>query len=135
MGKRSATDADILLVEDNPGDVRLIREALEETPHNLHITRDGKEALDFLHQRNGFTDVPYPDIALLDLNLPRVDGIEVLEAIRSDPDLDRVRVIVLTSAQRKDTDIDPDAIGEGDFVTKPADPDEFMTLVRSRVTD
>lgn len=125
----------ILLVEDNPGDIRLVEETLHETPSTLHITRDGEEALDFLHQRNEFTDAPHPDIVLLDLNLPQVNGTQVLEEIRSDPELKHLRVVILTSAQREHADINSSHLDENDFLTKPSNPEEFMTLVRSSIFD
>lgn len=135
MGEPAETDVDILLVEDNPGDVRLVEEALRETPATLHIVNNGREALDFLHQRNGFTDAPDPDIVLLDLNLPKVDGTEVLSEIRSEPELRNIRVIIITTAQAQYTDLESNVVDEADFLTKPADPDEFLSLVRSSIFD
>lgn len=135
MADPGETGVTILLVEDNPGDVRLVEEALHETSSTLRIVNDGREALDFLHQRNGFADAPHPDIVLLDLNLPKVDGTEVLREIRGDPDLRHVRVIIITSAEVEHTDLEPDVVDEISFLTKPADPDEFMSLVRSYVFD
>lgn len=129
----SETSIDILLVEDNPGDVRLVEEALHGTDSTLHITKDGKEALDFLHQRDEFTDAPLPSIVLLDLNLPTVDGTHVLDEIRSTPELEHLRVIIVTSAPEEYTDLETNDLDENNFLTKPADPDEFMTLVRSRI--
>lgn len=135
MGDRAEGGAEILLVEDNPGDVRLVEEALHETDSTLHITRDGKEALDFLHRRNEFTDAPLPDIVLLDLNLPQVDGTQVLDEIQSDPELNQLRVTVLTSAREEYASLELDDLDANDFFTKPTDPDEFMALVRSSTLD
>ncbi|ADD07225.1 receiver box response regulator (plasmid) [Natrialba magadii ATCC 43099] len=135
MGERAETDPTILLVEDNPGDVRLIEEALQEPVNSLYITRNGREALDFLHRRNEFSDAPRPDVVLLDLNLPKVDGGQVLDEIRSDPDLAHIRVVVITSARAEHTALEPGAINEEDFITKPADPDEFLARVRTVIFD
>lgn len=135
MDEPAGDEIAILVVEDNPGDIRLVEEAVQETDSTLHVVRDGKEALDFLHQRNDFTDVSLPDIVLLDLNLPKVDGTRVLEEIRRNPALNQIRIIILTSAQAEHADVDPEKIGEDDFLTKPADPDEFIALVRSRIVD
>ena len=92
---------DILLVEDNPGDIRLTVEALKEGKvHNrLHIAKDGMEALDFLHQEGNYSGVPRPDLILLDLNLPKKDGHEVLAEIKEDPVLKRIPVVVLTGSK------------------------------------
>ncbi|NKE34668.1 response regulator [Natronococcus sp. JC468] len=133
MSEQAETDTEILLVEDNPGDVRLVEEALRETASTLHVTRDGKETLNFLRRQSEFHGAPHLDTVLLDLNLPKIDGTQVLDTIRSDPALDHVRVIIVTSAQERDVDFDREEIDEDDFITKPADPDEFMTLVRTAV--
>ncbi|WP_408956665.1 response regulator [Natrinema sp. 74] len=135
MDEGAETDVEILLVEDNPGDVRLIKEALDETNSTLHITSDGREALDFLHRRNEFTDAPRIDIILLDLNLPKVDGRQVLDEIRNDSELDDIRVIIVTSAQEEHTTFEQGELDVSDFLTKPANPEEFMALVRSSIFD
>ena len=135
MDDGAETDAEILLVEDNPGDVRLVKEALDETDSTLHIASDGREALDFLHQRDEFTDAPRPDVILLDLNLPKVDGTEVLDEVRSDPDLSETRVIIVTSTQEEHSGLEQDDHAGDNFLTKPADPDEFMALIRSSIFD
>ncbi|RKD98151.1 response regulator [Halopiger aswanensis] len=135
MDERTEPDGEILLVEDNPGDVRLVEESLRETPGTLHTAVDGEEALDFLSQRGDFADAPRPDIVLLDLNLPRVDGTRVLDEIRSDLERDGLRVVVLTSLEAESVDLDLTDLAEVDFYTKPTDPDEFMALVRSVVFD
>ena len=135
MDDGAETGAEILLVEDNPGDVRLVKEALDETDSTLHIASDGAEALDFLHQRNEFTDAPRPEVILLDLNLPKVDGTEVLDEVRSDPELSEIRVIIVTSAQEEYSGLEQDDLAGDNFLTKPADPEEFMTLIRSSIFD
>lgn len=135
MGDPAGNGVDILLVEDNPGDVRLVEEALHDTPSTLHIVYNGREAFDFLHQRDEFTDVPQSDIVLLDLNLPKVDGTRVLSEIRNESELKHIRVIIITSAQMEHTDLEPNDVEEDNFLTKPDDPDEFMSLVRSSIFD
>ncbi|ELY66288.1 response regulator [Natrinema versiforme] len=134
-GGGGETGIEILLVEDNPGDVRLFEETLHETNSTLHITNDGKQALDFLHRRNEFTGAPCPDIVLLDLNLPKVDGVQVFDEIRSSSELEDLRVIIISSAQEEYTNLEQDILDKNDFLTKPADPEEFMALVRSSIFD
>ena len=92
---------ELLLVEDNPGDVRLTKEALKsgDVAVNLNVARDGVEALDFLRKRGRFAEAPYPDLILLDLNLPRKNGREVLSEIKADPDLKRIPVLVMTTSR------------------------------------
>lgn len=125
--------ADVLLVEDNPGDARLTREAFREghVQVTLHVVTDGIEALDFLHQRRAHDDAPRPDIVLLDINLPRLNGDEVLEEMRADPDLDSVPVVVLTSSSAEE---DVERLYDrhaNAYLTKPIDPDEFIETVRT----
>lgn len=124
---------DILLVEDNPGDVRLTEEAFKDGRINndLHVTTDGQEALDFLFQRADYADAPVPDLVLLDLNLPRIDGKEVLREIRNDPDLQRLPVIILTSSAAQQDVIESYELQTNAYLTKPVSPDEFVALVRS----
>ncbi len=134
MSDRSTGDpVDILLVEDNPGDVRLTREAFKEAHlHNhLHVVRDGEAALDFLYQRNDHADVPCPDLILLDLNLPKVGGIEVLEQIKDDPELRRLPVVVLTGSEAEEDIIQSYDRYTNAYLTKPVDPDAFVDLVQS----
>ncbi|WP_243637890.1 response regulator [Natrarchaeobius oligotrophus] len=125
----------MLLVEDNPGDVRLIEEAFSEgnIENTLHTVSDGQAALDFIHQRGAYEDTPQPDIVMLDLKLPKVDGEDVLHEIKHHPELNHVPVIVLTGlnetlieARDLDHDADEDAILE-----KPVDPGEFVEVIRS----
>ena len=124
---------DILLVEDNPGDVRLTREAFEEghISNELHVVRDGEKALDFLYQRGEYEDAPRPHLVLLDLNLPRVGGLEVLEDIRADPDLNKIPVIVLTSSDAEEDIVKSYELQSNAYLTKPIDPDDFVALVRT----
>ena len=131
--QRSGDPADILLVEDNPGDVRLTREAFKEgqLANTLHVVTDGVEALDFLYQRGEYADAPRPDIVLLDLNLPRKNGDEVLEEVENDPDLSRIPVIILTSSEAEEDIIKSYDHCANAYLTKPVDPDEFIDVVRS----
>ena len=130
---RSRTPADILLVEDNPGDVRLTQEAFKEGQicNNLHVVTDGIKALDFLYKRGEYADAPKPDIILLDLNLPRKNGDEVLEEIRADPELKYLPVIILTSSSAEEDVIRSYKLQANAFLTKPVDPAEFIEVVRS----
>lgn len=124
--------ADILLVEDNPGDVRLTQEAFKgsQIRNTLHVVRDGVEALDFLHQRGEYADAPRPGIILLDLNLPRRDGTDVLESIKtSASDLSRIPVLVLTSSTAESDVVRSYDLQANAYLTKPIDPDEFVRTV------
>lgn len=112
---------EILLVEDNPADVRMMREALllAEIPHNLSVATDGEQALMFLHRKGDFSQAPRPDIVLLDIKLPKISGHSVLAAIRLDPDLRTIPVMMLTSsAAKRDREISDDLLATH-FVTKP----------------
>jgi chemotaxis family two-component system response regulator Rcp1 len=123
----------LLLVEDNPGDVRLTREALKtgEVAVNLSVAKDGVEAIDFLRRRGEFESAPHPDLILLDLNLPRKNGREVLSEIKSDPELKRIPVLVMTTS-RADQDIHRAySLNANCYITKPMDLDEFLRIVRS----
>ena len=125
--------ADILLVEDNPGDVRLTQEAFKEgqIQNRLHVVTDGVEAMSFLNQSGDFADAPRPDIILLDLNLPRKNGDEVLEEIREDPILRPIPVIVLTSSQAEEDVVKSYNLCANAYLTKPVDPDRFTAVVRT----
>lgn len=129
----SGTPVEILLVEDNPGDVRLTREALKEAKvrNNLHVVDDGVKALEFLRRENEYEDAVRPDLILLDLNLPRKGGREVLEEIKKDPNLLQIPVVVLTSSQAEQDIAQAYELHANCFVTKPVDLDQFITVVRS----
>lgn len=134
MGSGSS-EAVILLVEDNPGDVRLIEEAFSDgnIANTLDTVSDGQAALDFIHRRGEYEDAPRPDIVLLDLNLPKVDGEDVLHQIKHHPELDQVPVIVLTGMNEdliESRDLDHDA-DEDAVLEKPVDPGEFAEVIRS----
>jgi len=130
---QSTDPADILLVEDNPGDIRLTREAFKESriSNTLHVVTDGVEALDFVHRRGGYEDAPRPDIILLDLNLPRKNGDEFLEDLHNSPDLSRIPTIVLTSSQTEEDIVSSYELRANAFMTKPVDPAEFIETIRT----
>lgn len=124
---------EILLVEDNPGDVRLTREAFKELriTNELHVVSDGTDALDFVYGRGEFESAPTVDLVLLDLNLPKVDGIEVLGELKSDPELKRIPVIVLTSSAAEEDIVRSYENYTNAYITKPVDPDQFVDVIRS----
>jgi len=130
---RSAEPIDVLLVEDNPGDVRLTEEAFAEAKINnhLHVVRDGESALDFVYRRGEYESAPTPDLVLLDLNLPKIDGTEVLKEIKTDDALKRIPVIVLTSSSAEEDIVESYERHSNAYLTKPVDPDEFVELVQS----
>jgi CheY-like chemotaxis protein len=120
----------ILLVEDNPGDVRLMQEALRERNGPLSIVRDGEEALAFLGRTGRFQDAPRPDLIFLDLNLPGKDGREVLATIKSNAVLRQIPVVVLTTSESDEDVQHCYDLHANCFLQKPADLDEFLELVR-----
>jgi two-component system, chemotaxis family, response regulator Rcp1 len=124
---------EILLVEDNPGDVRLTREALKEgkVRNNLHVAQDGVEALAFLRREGKHAGAVRPDLILLDLNLPRKDGREVLEEIKADPELRLIPVVILTSSQAEKDIVRAYDLHANCYVSKPVDLDQFITVVKS----
>ena len=125
--------AEILLVEDNPGDVELIHEALQfgKVLNRISVASDGEQALAFLNRRPGFENAPRPDLILLDLNLPKKDGFEVLREVKDHPDVSRVPVVVLTSSQADRDILKSYNLHANCFVSKPVDVDEFLEVVRS----
>jgi chemotaxis family two-component system response regulator Rcp1 len=124
---------EILLVEDNPGDVRLTCEALREAKvaNQLHVVEDGVEAMSFLRRESRYAGVPRPDLILLDLNLPRKDGREVLAEIKQDADLKRIPVVVLTSSAAEQDVLQAYSLHANCYITKPVDLDQFLRIVRS----
>ena len=124
---------EILLVEDNPGDVRLTKEALREGKvySNLHTVKDGVEAMEYLRREGKYKDVPRPDIILLDLNLPRKDGREVLEEIKSDDEFKRIPVVVLTTSKAEEDVLRTYNLHANCYVTKPVDLEKFMVVVKT----
>jgi len=125
--------AEILLVEDNQADVRLTVEALKESKvrNRLWVVEDGVDALDFLHQRGRHADAPRPDMILLDLNLPRKDGRQVLEEIKADPSLRKIPVVVLTTSSSGEDVLRAYDLHANCYITKPVDFERFMQVVRS----
>ena len=123
----------ILLAEDNPADVRLAQEALKESKihSNLHVVMDGMEAMAFLRHEGKYADAPHPDILLLDLNLPKKDGREVLAEMKSDDNLKRIPVVIVTSSQAEEDIVKTYDLHANCYVTKPVDLDQFVKVVRS----
>ena len=124
---------EILLVEDNPGDVRLTVEALKEgkVRNNLSVAKDGVEALAFLRREGGFAGAARPDLILLDLNLPKKDGREVLAEIKDDAVLRRIPVVVLTTSKAEEDILRTYDLHANCYITKPVDLDQFIAVVRS----
>ncbi len=124
---------DILLVEDNPGDVRLAREALKESKvrNKLFVVDDGVEAMDFLRRQGKYADVPRPDLILLDLNLPRKSGREVLTEIKNDESLKRIPVVVLTVSKAEEDIIKSYDKHANCYITKPLDFNRFMEVTKA----
>lgn len=130
---RNGELVEILLVEDNPGDARLAMEVLKEAKvrNNLHWTKDGVEALTFLRREKPYEKAPRPDVILLDLNLPRKDGREVLAEIKSDERLMRIPVVVLTISKDEEDIFRTYNLHANCYVTKPLDLDQFVKVVKS----
>jgi chemotaxis family two-component system response regulator Rcp1 len=124
---------EILLVEDNPGDVRLTREALKDGKvwTSLHVVDDGVAALDFLYQRGAHVGAPRPDLILLDLNLPKKDGREVLATIKAESALHMIPVVVLTTSQAEEDLLKAYNLNANCYITKPVDFDQFIRIVRT----
>lgn len=124
---------EILLVEDDEGDVLLTTEALEasKVTNNMHVARNGEEALKFLRREQGYHDVSRPDIVLLDLNLPRIDGREVLAQIKSDPELRRIPIVVLTTSEAEEDILRSYDLHANAYVTKPVDFERFLEVIQS----
>ena len=124
---------EILLVEDSPGDVRLTVEALAEAKvtNTLHVVEDGVEAMDFLNRRGRYAAAPRPDLILLDLNLPRKDGREVLAEIKKDPKIKHIPVVVLTTSKAEHDVFRSYSLHANCYITKPVDFDQFIEVVKS----
>ena len=130
---RSWQSVDVLLVEDNPGDVRLMKETFKEARlvNTLHVVVDGDEALDFVYQRDEYTDAPRPDLVLLDWNLPRTNGEDVLAELKSDEDLRSIYVIIMTGSQIHKDVAESSEMEANTYITKPVEPDEFLNTICS----
>jgi CheY-like chemotaxis protein len=131
--QRATEPLDILLVEDNPGDIQLTRIALEEGKIcvNLSVVEDGEAALQFLHRQGIYTSAPHPDVILLDLNLPRKNGHEVLAEIKADPSLRRIPVVILTTSQAEEDVLKAYNQAANCYITKPVDFNQFIKIVQS----
>jgi CheY-like chemotaxis protein len=123
---------EILLVEDDPGDVLITREAIESSKlaNNLNVVSNGEEALAYLRQESPYERAARPGLVLLDLNLPRLDGREVLAEVKADPDLRRIPIVILTTSSADEDIIRSYDLHANAYVTKPVDFDQFMSVVR-----
>jgi len=123
---------DVLLIEDDPGDELITREgfAHNKIRNTLYVAHDGQEGLDFLYRRGPFKDAPQPGLILLDLNLPKYDGRQVLQVLKSDPDLVHIPVVVLTTSSADEDILRAYQLHANAYVTKPVDFDQFMNAVR-----
>jgi CheY-like chemotaxis protein len=128
----SSLPIEVLLVEDDPGDVLMTQEAFEEhkVRNKLNVVQDGEEALAYLRREGKYAEATRPDLILLDLNLPRVDGREVLQVIKEDHDLRRIPVVVLTTSQADEDIMRSYSLHANAYVTKPVDFDSFIAVVR-----
>lgn len=133
MAEFSGKPVEILLVEDNLGDVRLTREALLEgkVKNNLSVAGDGLEALQFLRQEGKYNNATRPDLVLLDLNLPRMDGRELLAEIKDDPELKQIPIVILTTSKAEEDIVKTYNLHANCYITKPVDLNQFFSVVRS----
>lgn len=127
----AAKSIDILLIEDDPGDELLVREVFEHNKfdNTLHVARDGQEGLDYVYRRGKFQDAPQPDLILLDLNLPKYDGRQLLERFKSDPNLCHIPIVVLTTSAAHEDILRSYQLHANAYVTKPVDLHQFMSAV------
>lgn len=133
MGKISGLPIEVLLVEDSPGDVRLTLEAMREAKmrNRVHVAADGVEALAFLRREGAHAGAPRPDLILLDLNLPRMSGTEVLAEIKRDPGLSAIPVVILTTSSADRDILESYRLQAAAYVTKPVDLGQFLHVVHS----
>ena len=133
MTAHSANPTQILLVEDNPGDVRLTQEAMRDArvTNEIHVARDGVEAMQYLRGEPPFAGAVRPDLILLDLNLPKRDGRQVLAEIKTDPSLRRIPVVILTTSDSRSDVLRSYDLHANCYITKPIDLDDFVDVVRS----
>jgi CheY-like chemotaxis protein len=133
MAETNSDCPEILLVEDNPGDVRLVLEALSESdvPSRVNVVGDGEQALDYLFRRGAYVSAARPRLVLLDLNLPRKGGLEVLAEVKKDKQLTRIPIVVLTTSRADDDVTTAYDRGVNCYVTKPGDFDLYLNLVQT----
>jgi chemotaxis family two-component system response regulator Rcp1 len=133
MTDKGISPVDLLLVEDNPGDVRLTKVALKDAKLkiNMHVVGDGMEAMAFLHRQGKYASSPRPDLIMLDLNLPKKDGRQVLAEIKEDPDLKRIPVVIVTTSKAEEDILKTYNLHANCYVTKPLDLDQFIAVVQS----
>lgn len=135
MNTHIARPIEVLLVEDNPGDVRLMKEALKDAKvkNNLYVVSDGEEALSFLRRQENYSSYspPMPDLIMLDLNLPRKDGREVLQEIKNDPDLMHIPVVIVTTSSAEEDVLKSYNLHANCYVTKPVDLEQFIKVVKA----
>ena len=131
MAENIGRPIEILMVEDNPGDVRLTREALNDAKviNNLHVADDGIEALNFLKRQGKYKDAIRPDLILLDLNLPKKDGREVLGEIKADPGLRQIPVVILTTSKAEEDILKTYDLHANCYITKPVDLEKFIEVI------
>ena len=133
MNRENCRPIEILMVEDNLGDVRLTQEALSEgkVRNHLHVVADGVEAMAFLRREGEHADAPQPDLILLDLNLPKKSGPEVLAEIKADPELRRIPVVILTVSKAEEDVLKSYNLHANCYITKPVNLDQFLEVVKS----
>lgn len=133
MANFSGQPIEILMVEDNPSDVRLTIEAFKDAKvsNRMHVTVDGEDAMAFLRREGGYSESPRPDLILLDLNLPKKNGREVLADIKADPDLKRIPVVVLTTSDDEKDILTAYDLHVNAYVKKPVDLDQFISIVEA----
>lgn len=133
MQNQVSKPINILIVEDNEGDARLIKEVLDTNKifNSLYIVKDGVQAMDFLNKNEKYADVPSPDLIILDLNLPKKDGREVLAEIKSDDNLKKIPVVVMSTSQAQEDILKSYNLHANCFITKPIDLNQFVKVVKS----
>jgi two-component system, chemotaxis family, response regulator Rcp1 len=124
---------DILIVEDNPGDALLIKEVLNDSKlfNRLLFVKDGVEAMDFLHRKGGYSEMPRPDLIILDLNLPKKDGREVLSEIKADASLKSIPIVIMTNSQAEEDILTSYKLHANCFITKPLDLNQFIRVIKT----
>jgi chemotaxis family two-component system response regulator Rcp1 len=132
MSPEEGIPISILLVEDNAGDVRLTQEALKEgrVANTLHVVIDGVEALQFLRREGKYSNAPRPDLILLDLNLPRLDGRQVLSEVKKDPELKRIPIVVLTTSKAEEDVLETYDLYANCYIAKPVEFDKFVGVIK-----